>query len=145
MAKGKGQRPSLTFHVDGKGKGSKGKKGKNLPSKGIKGGKGMKGKSTLGNRATDSMSSSSSGVTNISENFKPIMCDFCHKPNHVRQNCRKLQALNNSKTYRQARDRHDNRRQFISNMLENSVFSPHTCSWCLSSECDGINKLLPTR
>jgi hypothetical protein len=23
-------------------------------------------------------------------------------------------------------------------MLENSVFSPHTCSWCLSSDCDGI-------
>jgi hypothetical protein len=24
-------------------------------------------------------------------------------------------------------------------MLENSVFSPHTCSWCLSSECDGTH------
>jgi hypothetical protein len=139
MAKGKGERPSLTFHVDGKGKGSKGKKGTNISSKGLRGAKGTKGKPTLGNRVIDSMSSSSSGVTNISENFKPITCDFCHKPNHVRQNCRKLQALNNSKTYRQARDRHENRRQFIFNMLENSVFSPHACSWCLSSECDGIH------
>jgi hypothetical protein len=24
-------------------------------------------------------------------------------------------------------------------MLENSVFSPHTCSWCLSSECNGTH------
>jgi hypothetical protein len=24
-------------------------------------------------------------------------------------------------------------------MLENSVFSPHTCSWCLSSACDGVH------
>jgi hypothetical protein len=110
MVKGKGQHPSLAFHVDGKGKGSKGKKGKIVSSKGLKGGKGTKGKPTLGNRVIDTRSSSSSGVTNISENFKPITCDFCHKPNHVRQNCRKLQALNNSKTYRQARDRHDNRR-----------------------------------
>jgi hypothetical protein len=96
IVKGKGQHPSLAFHVDGKGKGSKGKKGKIISSKGLKGGKGTKGKPTLGNRVIDTRSSSSSGVTNISENFKPITCDFCHKPNHVRQNCRKLQALNNS-------------------------------------------------
>jgi hypothetical protein len=32
MVKGKGQRPSPTFHVDGKGKGSKGKKGKSISS-----------------------------------------------------------------------------------------------------------------
>jgi hypothetical protein len=139
ITKGKGQRHSLAFHSDGKGKGSKGKKGKNSAPKGFKGGKGTKGKAALGNRVMDPMSSSSSGVTNISENFKPIMCDFCHKPNHVRQNCRKLQALNNSKTYRQARDQHENRRQFNFNMLENSVFSPHTCSWCLSSECNGTH------
>ncbi len=106
--------------------------------KGFKGGKGVKGKSSLGNRMQESSSSSSAGTTNISENYTPVVCDFCHKPNHIRQNCRKLQALNNSKTYRQARGRHDNRRQFIFNMLENSVFSPHTCSWCLSTSCDGI-------
>ena len=120
---------------DGKGKGLKGKKGKGQSSQGSKGGKGVKGKAALGNRIQES----SSGDTNITESVKPIMCDFCHKPNHVRQNCRKLQALNNSKTYRQARNRHDKRRQFLFTMMENSVFSPNTCSWCLSASCDGGN------
>jgi hypothetical protein len=125
-------------HPNGKGKGMKGKKGKGLPSKGLKGGKGVKGKSALGNRIHEH-ASSSLGETNMTESVKPLVCDFCHKPNHVRQNCRKLQALNNSKTYRQARGRHDDRRQFIFTMLENSVFSPNTCSWCLSATCNGGN------
>jgi hypothetical protein len=98
----------------------KGKKGKGPPFKGLNGGKGVKGKSALGNRIREH-ASSSAGETNMTESVKPLVCDFCHKPNHVRQNCRKLQALNNSKTYRQARGRHDNRRQFIFTMLENSV------------------------
>ena len=120
---------------DGKGKGLKGKKGKIQSPKGAKGGKGVKGKSALGNRIQES----SAGDTNITESVKSMVCDFCHKPNHVRQNCRKLQALNNSKTYRQARNRHDKRRQFLFTMMENSVFSPNTCSWCLSVTCDGGN------
>ncbi len=61
----------------------------------------------------------------------------------MRQNCRKLQALNNSKTYRQARNRHDNRRQYFFTMMENSVFSTNTCSWCLSASCNGGNCYLP--
>ncbi len=122
-------------HPDGKGKGVKGKKGKGPPFKGLKGGKGVKGKSALGNRIHEH-ASSSAGETNMTE---PLVCDFCHKPNHVRQNCRKLQAFNNSKTYRQARGRHNNRRQFIFTMLENSVFLPNTCSWCLSATCNGGN------
>ena len=120
---------------DGKGKGLKGKKGKIQSPKGAKGGKGVKGKAALGNRIQES----SAGDTNITESVKPMICDFCHKPNHVRQNCRKLQALNNSKTYRQARNRHDKRRQFLFTMMENSVFSPNTCSWCLSVSCNGGN------
>jgi hypothetical protein len=120
---------------DGKGKGLKGKKGKIQSPKGTKGGKGVKGKSALGNRIQES----SAGDTNITESVKSMVCDFCHKPNHVRQNCRKLQALNNSKTYRQARNRHDKRRQFLFTMMENSVFSPNTCSWCLGVTCDGGN------
>jgi hypothetical protein len=68
ITKGKGQRHSLAFHSDGKGKGSKGKKGKNLIPKDLKGGKGTKGKSFLGNRIMDPMSTSSAGVINISEN-----------------------------------------------------------------------------
>ena len=120
---------------DGKGKGLKGKKGKIQSPKGAKGGRGVKGKAALGNRIQES----SAGDTNITESVKPMICDFCHKPNHVRQNCRKLQALNNSKTYRQARNRHDKRRQFLFTMMENSVFSPNTCSWCLSVSCNGGN------
>jgi hypothetical protein len=120
---------------DGKGKGLKGKKGKIQSPKGAKGGKGVKGKSALGSRIQES----SAGDTNITESVKSMVCDFCHKPNHVRQNCRKLQALNNSKTYRQARNRHDKRRQFLFTMMENSVFSPNTCSWCLGVTCDGGN------
>ena len=126
---GKGKSP------ESKGKGLKGKKGKAHSPKGAKGGKGVKGKSALGNR----IQVSSAGDTNITESVKPIVCDFCHKPNHVRQNCRKLQALNNSKTYRQARNRHDNRRQYLFTMMENSVFSTNTCSWCLSVSCNGGN------
>ncbi len=125
-------------HPDGKGKGMKGKKGKGSLFKGSKGGQGVKGKSALGNQIHEH-ASSSAGDTNITESVKPLVCDFCHKPNHVRQNCRRLQALNNSKTYRQARGCHDNRRQFIFTMLENSVFSPNTCSWCLSASCNGGN------
>ena len=120
---------------DGKGKGLKGKKGKIQSPKRAKGGKGVKGKSALGSRIQES----SAGDTNITESVKSMVCDFCHKPNHVRQNCRKLQALNNSKTYRQARNRHDKRRQFLFTMMENSVFSPNTCSWCLGVTCDGGN------
>jgi hypothetical protein len=126
---GKGKSP------DGKGKSLKGKKGKAHSPKSAKGGKGVKGKPVLGNR----IQVSSAGDTNITESVKPIVCDFCHKPNHVRQNCRKLQALNNSKTYRQARNRHDNRRQYLFTMMENSVFSTNTCSWCLSVSCNGGN------
>ena len=126
---GKGKSP------DNKGKGLKGKYGKAHSSKGAKGGKGVKGKPVLGNR----IQVSSAGDINITESVKPIACDFCHKPNHVRQNCRKLQALNNSKTYRQARNRHDNRRQYLFTMMENSVFSTNTCSWCLSVSCNGGN------
>ena len=129
-AKGKGS--------EGKGKGGKGKKGKGVSPNGNKGGKGFKGKSALGNRSTLA-GSSSMGVTNLTENVKPIICDFCHKPNHIRQNCRKLQALNNSKTYRQARGRHHPRRQLLFTLLENSVFSSNTCSWCLSNTCDGVH------
>jgi hypothetical protein len=95
----------------------------------------LRAKTASGNRTQGS----SAGDTNITESVKPIACDFCHKPNHVRQNCRKLQALNNSKTYRQARNRHDNRRQYLFTMMENSVFSTNTCSWCLSSSCNGGN------
>jgi hypothetical protein len=126
---GKGKSP------DGKGKSLKGKKGKAHSPKSAKGGKGVKGKPVLGNR----IQVSSAGDTNITESVKPIVCDFCHKPNHVRQNCRKLQALNNSKTYRQARNRHDNRRQYLFTMMKNSVFSTNTCSWCLSVSCNGGN------
>ncbi len=67
---------------DGKGKGFKGKKGKGQSPKGAKGGKGVKGETALGNR----IQGSSAGDTNITESVKPIVCDFCHKPNHVRQN-----------------------------------------------------------
>ena len=123
---------------EGKGKAGKGKGGKGASPKGNKGGKGFKGKSPLGNRGPLS-GSSSIGVTNLTENVKPIICDFCHKPNHIRQNCRKLQALNNSKTYRQARGRHHPRRQQLFTLLENSVFSSNTCSWCLGNACDGVH------
>jgi hypothetical protein len=53
----------------------KGKKGKGVSTKGFK------GKSSLGNRGEMAVSSSV-GVTNLTENVKPIICDFCHKPNY---------------------------------------------------------------
>jgi hypothetical protein len=129
-AKGKGS--------EVKGKGLKGQKGKSVSTISHKGSKGFKGKSSLGNRGGVAVSSSV-GVTNLTENVKPIICDFCHKPNHIRQNCHKLQALNNSKTYRQARGRYHPRRQALFTLLANSVFSADTCSWCLSKTCDGVH------
>jgi hypothetical protein len=41
--------------------------------------------------------------------------------------------------YQQTRSKFSGRRQLLFAGLENSVFSPDACSWCLQSHCDGSN------
>ncbi len=53
------------------------KEEKEQPFEGSKGGKGVKGRSVLGNRIHQH-TSSLAGDTNITENVKPVVCDFCH-------------------------------------------------------------------
>ena len=76
--KDKGQRTAWDAKGKGsglKGKGLKGQKGKGVSTISHKGGKGFKGKSSLGNRGGMAVSSSV-GVTNLTENVKPIICVF---------------------------------------------------------------------
>ena len=124
----------------GKGKGKGAPKGQRLDSSHGKGkffqkgasfykGKGSsKGKphkgSPKGNR-TSSVSTANTG----------LKCDFCHMHGHISQNCRKRQALHNSTSYQQARSQLDTRQQLLIDQLENSLFAPNVCSWCLQGAC----------
>ena len=54
---------------------------------------------------------------------------------HISQNCRKRQALHNSASYQQARSQFDTRQQLLIDQLENSLFAPNVCSWCLQGAC----------
>ena len=136
-------RPHLAFD-NSKGKGKKGKP----PFPGPKG----KGKipSSYGNRGKDNSPSwmksntspnltsdanTSSGVSSHTS----IVCGFCHKIGHTTENCRKRTALHSNTLYQQTRSKFSGRQQLLFAGLENSVFSPDACSWCLQSHCDGYN------
>jgi hypothetical protein len=84
-------------------------------------GKGEKGK---GSRSYDNNSS-----------FTRLQCKFCHLHGHVEQNCRKKQALQNSSAYQQARKQFTPRQQLVVDLLEDNLFAPNVCSWCLHCSC----------
>ena len=112
--------PNTTFGKGyGRGKGSPGSKGKFSPK-----GKLFKGK---GQRASTGTSLST------------LVCGFCHLHGHHESNCRKRHALHNSDTYQQARSHFDSRQQLLMDQLENSLFAPNVCPWCLQRECNTSN------
>ena len=64
-----------------------------------------------------------------------LICSFCHLHGHEERNCRKKNALHYSNSYQQARSQFDNRQQLVMDQLENSLFAPNVCSWCLQTNC----------
>jgi hypothetical protein len=68
-------------------------------------------------------------------NFTRLQCKFCHLHGHIEQNCRKKQALQNSSAYQQARKQFTPRQQLVVDMLEDNLFAPNVCSWCLHCSC----------
>ncbi len=44
-----------------------------------------------------------------------------------------------SSSYQQTRSKFNGRQQLLFDKVEDSVFSPNTCSWCLCASCDGNN------
>jgi hypothetical protein len=51
---------------------------------------------------------------------------------HLEQNCRKRLALHNSAPYQQAKSTFTPRQQLIVDQLEDTLFAPNVCSWCLA-------------
>jgi hypothetical protein len=74
-------------------------------------------------------------IPSVSTANTGLVCDFCHMHGHLSQNCRKRQALHNSASYQQARSQFDTRQQLLIDQLENSLFAPNVCSWCLQGAC----------
>ena len=69
----------------------------------------------------------------------PITCNFCHLHGHTERNCRKKNALHHSNSYQQARSQFNSRQQLVMDQLENSLFAPNVCSWCLQPNCNTAN------
>jgi len=65
----------------------------------------------------------------------PLVCNFCHLHGHTERNCRKKNALHHSNSYQQARSQFNSRQQMVMDQLENSLFAPNVCSWCLQPNC----------
>ena len=131
-------KPLLAFdNSKGKGKGKPSFPGSFGSSKG-------KGKSSspLGYRGKGKTSPSLTSEANTSSGISShtsIVCGFCHKIGHTTENCRKRTALHSNTLYQQTRSKFSGRQQLLFAGLENSVFSPDACSWCLQSHCDGSN------
>ena len=102
-----------------RGKGAVSHKGKGPPK-----GKVSKGKDQRSN----------SGIS-----LSTLVCNFCHLHGHHESNCRKKHALHNSDSYQQARSQFNSRQQLLFDQLENSLFAPNVCSWCLQSNCNATN------
>ncbi len=51
---------------------------------------------------------------------------------HIEQHCRKRQALQNFGAYQQARSTFNPRQQLLIDQLEDNLFAPNVCSWCLT-------------
>lgn len=64
-----------------------------------------------------------------------LQCKFCHLHGHLEEHCRKKRALQNSTSYQQARKQFTPRQQLVINQLEDSLFAPNVCSWCLNCSC----------
>jgi hypothetical protein len=62
---------------------------------------------------------------------------------HISQHSCKRQALHNSASYQQARSQFDTRQQLLIDQLENSLFAPNVCSWCLQRACSHATCHLP--
>jgi flagellar biosynthesis/type III secretory pathway protein FliH len=131
-------RPMLAIDSSkGKGKGKPSFQGNFVNPKG----KG-KSSSSQGNRGKGKISPSLTSELNTSSGISShtsIVCGFCHKIGHTTENCRKRSALHNNTLYQQTRSKFSGRQQLLFAGLENSVFSPDSCSWCLQSHCDGSN------
>jgi hypothetical protein len=122
--------PQLSFDGSkGKGKGKPPFKGKGKPFH-----NGNRSKGDAGHPHRSETSSYSAVSSHMA-----ITCEFCHKIGHTMDNCRKRQALHNSTLYQQTRSKFSGRQQLLFDKLEDSVFSPNTCSWCLCASCDGNN------
>jgi hypothetical protein len=124
----------------GKGKGKGAPKGKRLESSHGKGNFFQKGASLYkgkGSSKGKSYKGSSKGnrTPSVSTTNTGLICDFCHVHGHISQSCRKRQALHNSASYQQARSQFDTRQQLLIDQLENSLFAPNVCSWCLQGAC----------
>jgi hypothetical protein len=136
------QQPLLAFeNSKGKGKGKPSFPGNFGSSKG----KG-KSSSSFGNRGKGIISPSLASESNTSSGISShtsIVCGFCHKIGHTTENCRKRTALHSNTLYQQTRSKFSGMQQLLFAGLENSVFSPDACSWCLQSHCDGSNCTSP--
>jgi hypothetical protein len=64
-----------------------------------------------------------------------LQCKFCHLHGHLEQSCRKKQALQNSTAYQQARKQFTPCQQLVVDQLEDYLFAPNVCSWCLHCSC----------
>jgi hypothetical protein len=136
-------RPLLAFD-DSKGKGKKGKptfpgykgKGKTLSSYGNRGKDNSP--SWMKSNTNPTLTSEANTSSGLSSHTS-IVCGFCHKIGHTTENCRKRTALHSNTLYQQTRSKFSGRQQLLFEGLENNVFSPNACSWCLQSHCDGRN------
>ncbi len=66
-------------------------------------------------------------------NLYVISVTYLH--GHTERNCRKKNVLHHSNSYQQARSQFNNRQQLVMDQLENSLFAPNVCSWCLQANC----------
>ena len=135
--------------VKGKGKGRGSPKGK--PSvkgaqplsyskgKGYGRGKGFKGHKGKGSSKGSFSKGKSHHTPPQGTSLSTLVCGFCHIQGHHESNCRKRNALHNSDAYQQARSQFDSRQQLLLDRLEDSLFAPNVCSWCLQCGCDSTN------
>ena len=94
----------------------------------------VKGNSIFSAKGKGDKGKGSRSHTN-SPNFTRLQCKFCHLHGHIEQNCRKKQALQNSSAYQQARKQFTPRQQLVVDLLEDNLFAPNVCSWCLCCSC----------
>jgi hypothetical protein len=80
---------------------------------------------------------------NTGTSLTTLVCGFCHLHGHHESNCRKRHALHNSESYQQTRSQFNPRQQLLFDQLENSLFAPNVCSWCLQSGCDVMSCQAP--
>jgi hypothetical protein len=80
---------------------------------------------------------------NTGTSLATLVCGFCHLHGHHESNCRKRHALHNSESYQQTRSQFNSRQQLLFDQLENSLFAPNVCSWCLQSGCDVMSCQAP--